>query len=71
MIFAYIKRKYRAFLAYCHWYKRLRSRKQTAFVIGTPTHNNIGDSAIALAEIQFLKQNGYKAVEEITLQEYI
>lgn len=71
MILAYIKRKYRAFLAYCHWYKRLRSRNQTAFVIGTPTHNNIGDSAIALAEIQFLKQNGYKAVEEITLQEYI
>ena len=71
MISAYIIRKYKAFLAYCHWYKRLRSRKPTAFVIGTPTHINIGDSAITLAEIQFLKQNGYETVKEITLQEYI
>lgn len=72
MIIAYIKRKYRAFLAYYHWYKRLNnSSSKTAFLIGTPTHINIGDSAITLAEIQFLKQNGYENVLEITLQEYI
>lgn len=72
MMIAYIKKKYRAFLSYCHWYKRLNNNSlRTAFVIGTPTHVNVGDSAITLAEIEFLKQNGYEDVLEITLQEYI
>lgn len=72
MIIAYIKRKCKAFLAHCYWYKRLNNNSsKTAFVIGTPTHINIGDSAITLAEIQFLKQNGYEDVLEITLHEYI
>ena len=72
MIIAYIKRKCKAFLAYCYWYKRLNNNSsKIAFVIGTPTHINIGDSAITLAEIQFLKQNGYEDVLEITLHDYI
>ena len=41
-------------------------------VIGTPTHQNIGDSAIALAEIDFLKRcfTPEKQIAEITAEAY-
>lgn len=43
------------------------------FVIGTPEHENIGDSAIALAELLFLTKCGFdqKQIKEITTKEYI
>lgn len=42
------------------------------YLIGTPHHGNLGDSAIALAELKFLKENICKKnkVKEITIQEY-
>lgn len=41
-------------------------------IIGTPTHRNIGDSAIVLAEIDFLHRcfNSPKQVNEITAEAY-
>lgn len=40
-------------------------------VIGTPSHTNIGDSAIVLAEIDFLKHCGYSSeqIKELTVDE--
>lgn len=36
--------------------KQFVSTKKKAFLIGTPEHDNLGDHAIALAEIQFIKR---------------
>lgn len=42
------------------------------YVIGTPEHSNLGDSAIVLAEISFLEKCGIrqKQIREITIDEY-
>lgn len=50
----------------------MRATESTVFVIGTPTHTNIGDSAIALAEIAFLEKcyNNTSPIKEITVPEY-
>lgn len=42
------------------------------YVIGTPEHSNLGDSAIVLAEISFLKKCGVKQeqIKEVTVSEY-
>lgn len=72
MVVEYIKRKLMALRMYMYWYGRLRNKgKKNAYIVGTPTHVNIGDSAITLAEIKFIRSNGFKNVIEITLQEYI
>lgn len=46
--------------------------KKTYF-IGTPEYNNLGDSAIALAQLMFLEKCGYKKknIKEFTQREYI
>ena len=66
-----------------YWYQDFR--KQSAFekyirypaekkcyLIGTPVHNNIGDGAIVLAELEFLKKVGIreKSIKEITVPEF-
>ena len=45
--------------------------KKKIYLIGTPLHNNIGDSAIVLAELAFLKKCGYdeKIIKELTVDE--
>ena len=43
--------------------------KKSIFFIGTPTHTNLGDSAIAIAEKVFVKSLGYRT-KEITFNEY-
>lgn len=42
------------------------------YVLGTPQHTNLGDSAIVLSEITFLKQCGIKEkrIKEVTTEEY-
>lgn len=42
------------------------------YVMGTPEHSNIGDSAIVLAELVFLEKCGFenKKIKEITYNEY-
>ena len=46
--------------------------KKKIFLLGTPDHNNIGDSAIVIAELNFLHKNFPKVViKEITTFEYI
>lgn len=42
------------------------------YVLGTPQHTNLGDSAIVLSEISFLKQCGIreKRIKEVTTEEY-
>ena len=35
------------------------------FLVGTPHHTNIGDRAIAMAEINFLKKNGFEPIVEV------
>ncbi len=41
-----------------------------AYILGTPSHDNIGDSAIVAAEIAFLQQCGYSAehIKEIPVE---
>ena len=43
--------------------------KPVALIVGTPDHENIGDSAIACAEAAFLQKMGFDTVE-ITTNEY-
>lgn len=59
-----IKRQY-------YWWKYLRLPiGKKVYLIGTPDHSNIGDSAIAVAEIKFLVQRCPKlCVKEITYDE--
>ena len=45
-------------------------RKKYLFLVGTPSHDNIGDLAIALAELQLIKDVGFSPVE-ITTKEII
>lgn len=47
-------------------------KKKKVFLVGTPEHTNIGDSAIVLAEIEFLKKCGFreKNIKEITVDSY-
>lgn len=69
---------------FCHeWFEKKKKQflyekylgfdsHQKCLVIGTPEHNNIGDSAIALAELSFLERYGVcqKRIREITAKEY-
>jgi len=43
--------------------KKLVHYEDTVLLVGTPLHGNLGDQAIALAEIDFFAQNGYRVVE--------
>lgn len=48
---------------YARWIKRLwHPFKKTAYLLATPTHDNIGDLGIVVAEEKFLKECGYKKV---------
>lgn len=42
------------------------------YLIGTPTHGNMGDSAITIAEIEFIKRFQKKKyfIQEVTIEEY-
>lgn len=42
---------------------------QSALIVGTPDHENIGDSAIACAETAFLRKLGFEPIE-IATNEY-
>jgi len=62
-------RKYR--VQYKYWKYLNIPLTEKAFIIGTPTHTNIGDSAIVLAEIRFL-QSVYEnrlPIKELTVAE--
>lgn len=53
---------------YCVWAKKLwHPFCKTAYLFMTPTHDNIGDSAIAVAEIAFLRKCGFKKVVDIPI----
>lgn len=56
---------------YIYWCKQLKHyRTRCAYLLATPTHTNIGDSAIIVAEADFLKQCGYETIIEVTAREY-
>lgn len=64
--------KIKALKSYISWWKKLRLQKgKCAYFFGIPTHTNIGDSAIVVAESCFLKRCGYNSIIEITSQEYV
>lgn len=66
-----LKRKIKAVIVYIRWVKRLwHPNSKCAYLIGTPTHTNIGDSAIVVAEREFLCKCGYDKVIEVTIREY-
>lgn len=46
--------------------------RRNIYVMGTPMHTNVGDNAIAYAELLFLKSCGIpgKNIKEITMEEY-
>lgn len=52
-------------------YKRylLSSSRKKCYLLGTPAHTNMGDSAIVLAEVAYIKQFGID-VKEITTKEW-
>lgn len=53
---------------YAEWIKILwHPLKKTAYLLATPTHNNIGDLAIVVAEEDFLKKCGYKKIVNIIM----
>ena len=41
--------------------------KKTAYLLATPTHNNVGDLAIVVAEEKFLKACGYEKIVNIVM----
>lgn len=47
-------------------------RERKVFLIGTPNHENLGDSAITLAQLQFLKDHGWSEdrIKEIPFDDY-
>lgn len=47
---------------YCYLKRNLRY-SNSVVLLGTPTHCNIGDAAIAIAELDFLQDNGYRVIE--------
>lgn len=52
--------------------KKYLSVGNAVYIIGSPTHTNLGDSAIFIAEYQFVKKCGISEnrIREITYQEY-
>ncbi len=47
-------------------------RGRKVFLIGTPNHENLGDSAITLAQLQFLRDHGWSEdrIKEVTFDDY-
>lgn len=67
----FVKRITSGIKGYFLWVKRLwYCGGKKAYLLHTPTHSNIGDSAIIVAEIAFLKKCGYTKIIEITTKEY-
>ena len=64
------KKRWEAKRRFCR-YLRIKGRKR-AMIIGSPVYTNLGDSAIFLAERQFLKTCGYKEseIKEVTYTEF-
>ena len=53
---------------YIRWMKILwQPSKKTAYLLATPTHDNIGDLAIVVAEEKFLKECGYEKIVNIIM----
>lgn len=53
---------------YIRWIKILwHPFRKTAYLLATPTHDNIGDSAIVVAEEKFLKECGYEKIVNIVM----
>ena len=53
------KKEKKHFLKKCKtFYKSLNVNGKSIFLLGTPTHSNIGDSAIAIVEKDFITQAG-------------
>lgn len=53
---------------YIRWMKILwHPFKKTAYLLATPTHDNIGDLAIVVAEEKFLKECGYEKIVNIIM----
>lgn len=67
-----LKSKYSSTKRYIKWWKFLRLPfGKKAYLIGTPDHTNIGDSAIVVAEFNFLHYFFSKNyIKEITVEEY-
>lgn len=53
-----------------YWYWTLRPKKRTAYLMVMPTHENIGDAAIAVAMKRMLSRCGYSRLVEITARQY-
>ena len=70
--FMRIKQKYHHLREKLYWWRYLRfPLGKKVYLIGTPNHSNIGDSAIACAELLFLKKIvGDNRVKELTVYEY-
>lgn len=56
-----------------YWYYLSAWKKNNVYLIGTPLHTNVGDIAIAYAEILYLKECGIQQhnIKEITVDEYL
>ena len=65
-----IKRRLHSISQYLCWYRRLHPGKKTAYLVATPTYENVGDAAIVLGMKDFLRQCGYEHIVEITTAQF-
>lgn len=70
MVVSWIKRKIGGAKQYIRWFKRLHPGKKAAYLIASPTYENVGDIAIAFGMEEFLLQHGYDSVVDITTTEF-
>lgn len=52
------------------WLKILKIKSNSIILFGSPEHGNLGDHAISVAEVDFLKNNFNKSVKEFSRREF-
>lgn len=59
-------------LKFRQWKRLTFPLGRKVYVIGTPNHENLGDSAIAIAQLRFLRDHGWaeERIKEIPYEEY-
>lgn len=67
MVFPKIFHKIQIYLKW--WFKLWHPFSKNAYLLAVPTHDNIGDEAIVIAEEEFLRKCGFTRVIQITMTE--
>lgn len=70
MMFSKLNSKLKNASHYLKWYRRLHPGKRTAYMVASPTYENIGDAAIVMGVQNVLRKCGYEHIVEITITEF-